>query len=257
MLVVGVVMFLTACSTLRQMRLLEPTWHGMERIGTHVYVDKAVPQEKRQELLDAYDKARKRISEFYGGMVVDVVVYGCAGRECIRTFGGHGDGYAAGKVTPGILLWTKVFGAGEVAHEWSHLELGARIGRSGMRTIPMWFHEGLATVVGEIPRHSEAVYQEAVSSGFPIPPLDQLRTEAQWGDAFAKYPNPKGLNVVYATAGHEVRGWLARVGRQGLFDLIDAVRVGEPFGVVYHRIAGQVGANAETTPERRAETGVP
>jgi hypothetical protein len=228
---------LSACGTWKQSRLLEPTRHGMEQIGPRVYAAKGVPEGKRRELLDAYDKARARMKVFYGGTVTDAVVLGCADRDCIRAFGGHGDGFAAFEVTPAVLVWTKVFGAGEIAHEWSHLELHARIGSSGARrTIPNWFHEGLATVVGDIPRHSEAVYQEALASRFPIPPLSELRTGKQWGTAFAKYPNPRGLNVAYATAGHEVRAWLRRVGRQGLFDLIDAVKSGEGFDAAYVRI---------------------
>jgi hypothetical protein len=102
----------------------------------------------------------------------------------------------------------------------------------------VWFHEGLATVVGNIPRHSEAVYQEAISSGFPIPPLEELKTVEQWKEAFAKYPNPKGLNVVYSRSGHEVRRWIRRVGQQGLFELIEALNSGEHFDVAYHRILG-------------------
>jgi hypothetical protein len=239
LLVTGIVALLAGCSTMKQGKLLAPTWFGMEQIGPRVYVMKEVPQNKRQELLDSYHKARSLVSAIYGSTITDAAIYGCFDRECIRTFGGHGDGYAAGKVTPGILLWTKVFGPGEVAHEWSHIELYARTGRSGMRTIPMWFHEGLATVVGDIPRHSEAVYQEAVSSGFPIPPLSELRTEVQWGEAFKKYPNAKGLNVVYSTAGHEVRAWLQRVGQQGLLTLIEAVKSGEDFNIAFQRIEMQ------------------
>lgn len=239
LLVAGIVALLAGCSTMKQGKLLAPTWFGMERIEPRVYVMTEVPQDKHKELLDSYHEASSRVDAIYGGAVTDPTVYGCADRECIQAFGGHGDGYAASKVTPSILLWTKVFGPGEIAHEWSHLELYARIGRSGMRTIPMWFHEGLATVVGEIPRHSEAVYQEAVSSGFPIPPLSELRTEAQWGAAFRKYPNPKGLNVVYATVGHEVRSWLQRVRQQGLLTLIEAVKSGEDFNIAFQRIEKQ------------------
>jgi len=240
---VGVAIFLTGCTTLKQAKLLEPTWFGMEQIAPRVYVSRDVPEEKRRELPALYEEGKRRVAAFYGNVLTDPRILGCATQACIESFGGHGDGFATGKVRPSLLLWTKTFGSGEVAHEWAHLELFARVGPEGGRAVPMWFHEGLATVVGGIPRHSEAVYQEAVSSGYPIPPLSELRTGIQWGDAFKKYPNPKGLNVVYATAGHEVRAWLQRVGRQGLFDLFEALKAGEPFDVAYTRIDGQAGAN--------------
>ena len=233
----SIVVLVSGCDTLRQMRLLEPTRYDMEQISSRVYVSKEIPEGGRRKLLGAYTEGKARVSAFYGGLVTDAIVVGCAEKDCIRSFGGHGDGTAVSKVTPAVLLWTKVFGAGEVAHEWSHLELLIRIGPSGARrTIPNWFHEGLATVVGDIPRHSEAVYQEAVASGFPIPPLCELQTGSQWAEAFEKYPNPKGLNIVYATAGHEVRGWLHRVGRPGLFEFIESVKAGETFDVAYYRI---------------------
>jgi len=248
---VGVAILLTGCSTLKQAKLLEPTWFGMEQIAPHVYVANDVPQEKRQKLLESYEEGKRRIEAFYGSLLTDATIYGCAARECIESFGGWGDGFAAGKMQSGILLWTKTFGSGEVAHEWSHLELAARVGPEGMRTVPMWFHEGLATVVGDIPRHSEAVYREAVANGFPIPPLSELITGTQWGEAFGKYPNAKGLNVVYATAGHEVRAWLQRCGREGLFALIERLRSGERFSTAFDAIAEKgVAADAETSKLR-------
>jgi hypothetical protein len=233
---VGLAALLAGCGTMKQARLLKPTSFGMEQIAPRVYVKKEISQEQRQKLLESYEKGRQRVLEFYGSLFTDATVYGCDTYECIESFGGFGDGFAVVKVT-GILLWPKVFGPGEVAHEWSHLELVARLAGGARRPIPAWFHEGLATVVGEIPRHSEAVYQEAVSSGFPIPPISDLITGAQWGAAFAKYPNPKGLNIVYSTAGHEVRAWFQRVGRQGLMTLFERIKSGEDFGAVYADLA--------------------
>jgi hypothetical protein len=226
--------FMSGCSSLKQARLLEPERYGMEKIGARVYVDKAVPEEKRQALLDGYAEASSRVRAVYGGTLTDPMVFGCTDRDCIKRFGGRGDGFAAYKVSPSILLSLKVYGPGELAHEWSHIELAARIG--DIQTIPMWFHEGLATVVGAIPRHSEAIYQEAVAGGFSIPPLDDLGTIKQWDESFKKYPNPKGLNVVYATAGHEVGIWLDSVGQKGLIEFIEAMKSGGKFDEVYPRI---------------------
>jgi hypothetical protein len=245
-LAIGLLVLAAGCNTMRQARLLEPTSFGMEQIGPRVYAKKEVPQEQRLQLVDFYEKAKRQVTGFYGDLLTDPTVYGCDTRECVPEFGGWGDGIALVSLKPpGILLWTKVFGAGEVAHEWSHHEMHARLAggaRGTVRTIPMWFHEGLATVVGGIPRHSEAVYQEAVSKGFPIPPLSDLGTGAQWGAAFAKYPNPDGLNVVYATAGHVVRVWLERVGREGLMTLIERIRSGEDFTTVYADLAEKAAA---------------
>lgn len=239
LLVVGVAALLPACSTLKQAKLLEPTWFGLERIAPRIYVADDLSPNNRHQLLASYVEGKRRVEAFYDGLQTDPFIYGCGDPACIRSFGGEGDGFAAGTLRPGILLWTKTFGAGEIAHEWSHLELAARVGRRPMRTVPIWFNEGLATAVGGIPRHAEPVYQKALARGYPIPPLAELRTREQWRDAFTKYPNPEALNVVYATAGHAARAWLQRVGRPGMRGLIEAIKAGENFDAAFPRIGSQ------------------
>jgi hypothetical protein len=238
-LAAGLSALVAGCNSLRQGRLDDPESYGMERIAPRVYVKAQIGAEQRRILIDSYEKGKQRIIGFWGVARMDPTVYGCDSPECIESFGGWGDGIAMMRKPPAILLWTKVFGPGEVAHEWSHLELNSRLARGAGRTVPAWFHEGLATVVGGIPRHSEAVYQEAVASGFPIPPLSDLITGPQWGAAFKKYPNPKQLNVIYSTAGHVVRAWLERVGEQGLMELIERLGSGEDFNLVYAELEGR------------------
>src|SRR6266702_3798274 len=170
---VGVATVLAGCTTMKQAKLLEPTWFSMEQIAPRIYVRKEASQEQRQKLLDSYEKARRQVTKFYGGLSTDPTIYGCVTRECIESFGGVGDGFSI--KSSGILLWSKSFISEAIEHEWSHVELFARTAGPARRTIPNWFHEGLATVVDELPGHSEAVYQEAVSNGFPIPPMSDLR----------------------------------------------------------------------------------
>ncbi len=236
-----VVLALAGCVTMKQSKLLAPSWFGMEQIGPRVWVAKDVPSSERRALLEAYDAARPFVAAMFGSIVTAPTVYGCAVRECIETFGGTGDGTAAREVTPAILLWTRSFIPSALAHEWSHLELLTRLGDSA-RGVPMWFHEGLGDATGgDMPRHSEALYQEAVASGVPIPTLDELRLLKQWGPAHQKYANPK-VNLPYTTAAHEVRRWLQRVGRAGLLELIEARKSGEPFDTAYRRIEERAAA---------------
>jgi hypothetical protein len=228
----GILVLLGGCTTLKQKqaRLLHATSFGMEQIAPRVYVSKEVSDVQRKQLLSSIETARHRVTEFYGGLVSDPTIYGCATRECIEFFGGMGDGYAV-QMT-GILLSPKSFIPEPIAHEWSHVELFARLDGKFMG-MPGWFNEGLAVVVSELPQHSEAVYQEAVSSGYPIPSMSDLAGR-QWTPAFMReYENPKGLNIVYSTVGHEVRVWYQRVGQAGLLDLIDALKAGEQFSDTY------------------------
>lgn len=220
-----------------QAKLLAPAWFGMEQIGPRVYAGKELLPEPRAQLLAAYQEGRRKVEAFYGTLVTDPPVYGCPTRECIESFGGWGDGFAANHVIRAILLYPKSFTPEAVAHEWSHHELDARIDFFRRRTIPAWFNEGLATVAGGLPQHSEAVYQEGILSGFPVPAMNALVTGKQWGEAHKKYQNPKGLNLVYSTAGHEVRVWLKRVGPQGLQTLIARINRGEDLDTVYADLA--------------------
>ena len=228
----GVLAILSGCNTLeqKQARLGEAaTSFGMEQIAPRIYVSKEITEEQRKQLLNAVEQARHRVTAFYGSLVSNPNFYGCANRECIEFFGGKGDGYAV-KAT-GILLWPKSFIPEAIAHEWSHSELFLRLnGIKGTR-LPGWFNEGLAVVVSELPHHSEAVYQEAISSGYRIPSMRDLAAR-DWN--FKKFENSKGLNIFYATAGHEVRMWYQRVGQSGLLNLIEAMKSGKKFNEVYH-----------------------
>ena len=49
LLVDSVTTLLSACSTLKQAKLLEPTWFGLEPIAPRVYVANAVPQNKSRD----------------------------------------------------------------------------------------------------------------------------------------------------------------------------------------------------------------
>lgn len=235
LLACAAMIFVAACTVIQDARLAAPTKYGLEELAPNVYVSSDVDARQRHELLDAIEEARNRVAAIYGSRISDPPIYACSTRKCFESFGGRGDGYAIRGT--GILLIPKSFVAHAISHEWSHVELQARIGRSHMGTVPLWFNEGLAVVVGDYPGHSEAIWQEAVANGYPIPPLDDLRSFGQWIAAFKKYPNPKGLNVVYASAGHEVRSWLQQVRLPGLLALIEAVKGGEKFSAAYSRLA--------------------
>jgi hypothetical protein len=227
----SVLALLGGCSTqrMKQARLLDAASYGMEQITPRVYVSKEITENQRKQLLNAIEKARYRVTTFYGSLVSDPTFYGCATQECIEFFGGMGDGYAV-RMT-GILLWPKSFIPEAIAHEWSHVELCARLCEKGLK-IPGWFNEGLGVVVSELPQHSEAVYQEAVSSGYVIPSMSDLHNR-NWIPLFKQYENPKGLNIIYSTVGHEVRMWHQRVGQSGLLNLIEDLKAGKKFSDIY------------------------
>lgn len=242
---------LSGCGTLREARLRAPTWFGLEEMAPHVYVSRGLPDPQRTLLLASLRQARSQMLEVYGAVVSSPVVYGCASRDCYESFNGYGDGRA---VADGILLVPKSFIPEAISHEWSHVELRARVSRSGHRRIPMWFHEGLAVAVSKLPNHSDETLRAAKARGFAIPEDIKAFGELKvWSNALDEYRNPEGLNVMYAAAGHEVRNWLARVGRRGLLALIEAIDSGERFSAAYDRIALTAKMVGDNAPDSRFE----
>ena len=75
-----------------------------------------------------------------------------------------------------------------------------------------------------------------------FPALSELETLRQWPAAARNYRdtrlNPGNHAVVYAAAGHEVRGWFARAGTPGWQSLIQQIRSGTEFARAYASEAG-------------------
>jgi hypothetical protein len=236
MLYISLVILLVGCSALKEAKLKQPTWFGMEAISPNIYVSKAVTETQREQLMLSMQQAKSRVNEIYGNVVSSPVVYACADRNCYKSFNGYGNGRAVG--ASGILLISESLTPEVISHEWSHVELYVRMGRIRYGKFPMWFHEGLAVVVSKLTRHSDEALRQARQLGIPIPKdIKMLGEQKVWNSALKQYHNDKGINVMYAAAGHEVREWLRHAGTSGLQQLIDDVNAGEDFSMAYDRIA--------------------
>jgi hypothetical protein len=112
--------------------------------------------------------------------------------------------------------------------------------------LPAWFDEGLAVVISEAPEHSELHWNNLVASNTPRPTRKELYTFkslSQWYDAVHQYGDDKNMErkakgepesyPVYAAAGHELRPWVASVGRQGLLAFITQLNNGEEIESIY------------------------
>jgi len=99
--------------------------------------------------------------------------------ECFRRHGGFGRGttYFGDRELLSPLAVNPV----KAAHEFSHVELAARVGalRALLRA-PSWFDEGLAVLFSEHPVFAEDHWLVETSSGATAPTLDQLASMAGW-----------------------------------------------------------------------------
>jgi len=207
-------------------RALTPVAFGLSEIAPGIYTD--VP-ERRLALLRLVEKSREGARSFFGPSDGNPTYIICVRAECATTFGFRARGLTVGHhmvfIAPDGLI-DQVF-----LHERLHVELHRRMGPSDLLSprFPAWFDEGLATALSR-PRSSFGRIDAAASGWIreAESPLGwrRMRTEHEVSD-------------LYRAAAVLVIDLQDRVGRHGLFDLIDRVTAGEDFDALYAEALGR------------------
>ena len=232
---------LAGCGSLNSFRMAAPGVFGQERVGAGLYVEPTMAPEQRRQLAEQIAAGRERVEGFFGPLESAPFIAACATAECARRLGSYGE-RAAALGDGAIRLSHNGLAAPLVAHEMTHTEVFRRVGGWwAVGRLPRWFDEGLAVVVADEPLHSEANWAEIQRRGLAVPAFTDLVTRAQWIDALRRYGETEGdvpgnLRIVYTTAGHELRRWLACAGAPGTLALLAAVRDGEAFESAYTRL---------------------
>ncbi len=219
---------------------MSPSSLGMERVAPKVFVNHEMSSEDRKKVARIVTEAKGKIITFYGSTISAPDILICSTYECFSGLGGTAQrGLQLGKSK--ILISPKGISIPILAHELSHAELRTRMnarmdGIFGIPSMPTWFDEGLAVAVSDEPAHCEKIWEEVVASKRTVPKLEELGSLKEWNKAVKQFGDvdysrgvPGKICVVYATAGHEVRKWYQRVGRDGLLKLIDKVQSGDDF----------------------------
>lgn len=235
---------LGGCSVLQGGKLLAPESFGLTPITPSIYVEAGADEETRVKLRDAMKKAEDAIRAAYGSVTSRPIVHACVSEGCYETFGGRGS--VAKVYGDRILLSPRGLNWHFLAHEWSHAEMRSRLTLSAWWHMPQWFDEGVAVAVSEAPEHSESHWQYLVATNIPRPTPEELHTFKslrQWLSAVHQYGDDKNIerktkgepemHPLYAAAGHELRPWLAVVGRNGLLSFIAQLNDGEEFESAY------------------------
>ncbi len=238
-------LLLSGCGSLAGLRLLAPETHGLERVSPSLFVETGTDSETCRRLLEDIDRAERAVETAYGSVQAHPVVHVCITETCYATFGGYG---SRAKVYGGRLILISPRGSNwhYIAHEWSHAEMFSRLTLTAWWTLPQWFDEGIAVAVSQAPENSEAHWQFLVAANIPRPTREALYTFKslrQWDDAVGHYGEKKNqerrakgqpeIRPVYTAAGHELRPWLAVVGREGLLRLIAELNAGADFTSLY------------------------
>lgn len=130
-----------------------PACFGLEGMGSGIYVETTMPLPDRAKLARMISQAREQVASFYGSFEPTPVLLVCATEGCARRLG------EGAKATAFGASFIRVAPAGTtvtiLAHEFSHIELHARIGLWKLLrgALASWFDEGVAVIVSNDARY--------------------------------------------------------------------------------------------------------
>ncbi len=222
--------------------MFAPGWCGMDRLSPTLFVERSMSAEARADLQNHIDQGRKAVAGFYGHLTADPYFVACATMACAERFGSYGEPAAAlGDIA--IRLAPNGESSALIAHEMSHAELYHRVGGwRHIRAIPRWFDEGIAVVVANEPKHADEIWQQIQRRNLNTPVIPDLISRDQWRAAIQRYGEtrygepPENWRLVYNTAAHEVRSFIAVAGTIGILKVLTRVHDGESFDSAYQHV---------------------
>jgi hypothetical protein len=204
-----------------------PSCYDLEKIASNVYVEHTFTNKQRARMLRDLKLARKRVAAFFGPLQSNPRIVVCRSRACAGIFGSQGaKGVAYGWFA--ILLSPSRIFAVIAAHELVHIELHWRMGLSGWArgTVPVWFDEGLASIVSGDPRYRQDANANAVRE------VMQIRSFfGEWQD----HTRRVGWRTAYRAAATRVRQLERRIGREKLKSFVARLlKDGDLAGLLQH-----------------------
>jgi hypothetical protein len=126
-----------------------PGCYGLEQVRPGLHVEPGLSVAQRRQVGAAVDEGTRRVAEFFGDLRSDPDFLACLTEECYAWIGGGGErGIAV--LNRAVMLSPRGIDPVIAAHELTHVELHARLGRA---SVPQWFDEGLAVLVADDPRY--------------------------------------------------------------------------------------------------------
>ncbi len=198
-----------------------PRCYGLQRVTGGLFVDPVMSVEDRADLQGAVSQAAAQVAAFYGSFDRRPRLLACATKECDHRLGGKG---AKAETYGTLFIRLSADGLNRtiLAHEFSHVELHARIGLSQFAAgvIAAWFDEGLAVIVSDDVRYLKPGVTSAARCSAE-PAEDLPTTPYEWGSLAGK------THELYAQAACRVMKWMeANGGKAGLLAAISQVADG-------------------------------
>jgi len=175
-----------------------PGCYGLERVRKGLHVEPGLDAAQRAQMAAVADAAERRVEAYFGGLRSDPDFLACATDECYARIGG-GRERGVAVLNRAVMLSPRGLDPVIATHEFTHVELHARLGRG---SVPQWFDEGLAVLVSDDPRYLRPTGEGDRCLVEPAGPLPE--TLGDWLGAASADAQ------VYAQAACAVSRWTAR-----------------------------------------------
>ena len=208
-----------------------PYRSAFTEIADHVYINRDHAGD-RQEILALIEEAEKRVEAFFGELRFsdETTFIICDDEELTRKLGeDHGTViFSVPSEKCCICVSDEYFELDILAHEITHAELRARLSVKAQRQVPTWFDEGLALQNDYRERYGEEQWIAQTDNGKNIVAIEDMDTPAKFyaGEA-------ENRRFRYLNAKHELDGWMAAHGQQGLLELLETLNDGVDFHAAY------------------------
>lgn len=200
-------------------------------IADNIYINKNYTGDQ-QEVLDLISQAEERDRAFYGELSFwdETVIIICDDEKLISKLGNdHATPtYYFPSKKHYICISDKYLELDILAHEITHAELHTRLSKDALLRLPTWFDEGLAIQNDYREQYSEEQWIEQTDNGKNTVALEDMDTPSEFyaGEA-------EDRRFRYLNAKHELAGWMAEHGQQGLLELLDELNNGADFSTAY------------------------
>ena len=208
-----------------------PYRSAFTEIADHVYINQNYSG-NRQELLGMIEQSEERVKAFFGDLYYmdETTFIICDDNGLIRKLGeDHGTvilSFPSEKRY--ICISDEYLELDILAHEITHAELRARLSVKAQKRIPTWFDEGIALQNDYRERYSEELWIAQTDNGKNTVALEEMDTPSEFyaGEA-------EDRRFRYLNAKHELSGWMAVHGQQGLLKLLEQINDGVDFNTAY------------------------
>jgi hypothetical protein len=191
---------------------------NMLRYDNKVYMEKNITAETRDNLYKDFEHSKTRLLEFFEEIKSSPTIIFVQSPKALKSYAQNQTGQTYYMYWGNyIVIGPNGFNEDVIAHELMHSELRERIKKHNV--IPVWFDEGLATLVDN---RISKVNQRNID-------FDTLNTHSAFHDPIRSKRN-------YGIAKYEVDRWYKIVGKIGLNYLINGLNNGETFKDLYEKI---------------------